>query len=56
MQPQNSCRQNCKTRLTEEVRNTIFTEFWKTDNHDTKVAYVAPTTVRRKRKIESNRT
>jgi hypothetical protein len=38
MQPQNSCRQNCKTLLTEEVRNTIFIEFWKIDNHDTKAA------------------
>jgi hypothetical protein len=62
MQPQNSCRRNCKTWLTEEVCNIIFTEFWKIDNHDTKMAYVAnlitskPTVVRRKRRIESNRT
>jgi hypothetical protein len=27
MQPQNSCRRNCKTWLTEEACNTIFTEF-----------------------------
>jgi hypothetical protein len=44
------------------VHNTIFTEFWKIDNHDTKVSYVSnlmtskPTAVRIKRKIESNRT
>jgi hypothetical protein len=47
-----------KTWLREEVRNTIFTEFWKIYNHDTKVAYVAnlitskPTVVRRERRIE----
>jgi hypothetical protein len=62
MQPQNSCRRNCKTLLTGEVCNTIFTEFWKIDNRDTKVSYVTnliiskSTVFRRKRKIESNRT
>lgn len=47
-----NCRKGCITKVSEEMRNKIFNEYWNIGNYDKRISYTASLILKEEKKTE----